>query len=81
MSSNQILTSLSGADPGGGRWGGRPPLGWSFTFQNALFNDIQALVQRWAPTPGRNPVSATDYGSSYTGPSKDFLMLNIGPAV
>ena len=49
-----------GADPGGGRWGARPPLGQSFTIQNALFNSIQALVYHWAPTPGRNPVSAPD---------------------
>ena len=37
------------------------PMGWSFTIQNALFNNIQAPVQHWAPTPGRNPVSATDF--------------------
>ena len=29
-----------GADPGGGRWGARPPLGRSFIIQNALFNSI-----------------------------------------
>ena len=49
-----------GADPGGGggRWGARPPLGRSFTIQNTLFNSIQSPVHHWAPTPGRNPVSA-----------------------
>ena len=31
------------ADPGGGRWGARPPLGRSFIIQNALFNNIQTL--------------------------------------
>ena len=49
-----------GADPGGGRWGARPPLGVSFTINNVLFNSIQAPVHHWAPTPGRNPVSAPD---------------------
>ena len=33
---------MSGADPGGGRWGARPPLGRSFTIRNALFNSIRA---------------------------------------
>ena len=47
-----------GADPGGGRWGARSPLGRSYTIQNALFNSIQAPVHHWAPTPGRNPASA-----------------------
>ena len=51
-----------GADPGGGRWGGRPPLERSFAIQNALFNSIQAPVHPWAPTPGRNPVSAPAAG-------------------
>ena len=51
-------TLHTGADAGGGRWGARPPLGRSFTIQNALFNSIQAPVHHWAPTPGRNPVSA-----------------------
>ena len=50
----------AGADLGGGRWGARPPLRRSFTIQNALFNNIQAPVNHWAPTPGRNPVSAPD---------------------
>ena len=49
---------ISGADPGGGRWGARPPLGMSITIQNALFNSIQVPVHHWAPTPGRNPVPA-----------------------
>ena len=48
----------SGADQEGGRWGGRPPLGRSFTIQDTLFNSIQAKVRHWAPSPGRNPVSA-----------------------
>ena len=48
----------TGADPGGGRWGARPPLGQNFTIKNALFNSIQAPIHHWAPTPGRNPVSA-----------------------
>ena len=51
---------LSGADPGGGRWGARPPLGMNFSIQNALYNSIQAPDHHWAPTPGRNPVSAPD---------------------
>ena len=53
------LLSYLGADPGGGRKGARPPSGWSFTIQNALFNNIQAPVQHWAPIPGRNRESAT----------------------
>ena len=45
---------------GGGRSGHRRGYrGWSFTIENALFNNIQAPVQHWAPTPGRNLVSAT----------------------
>ena len=36
----------------------RPPLGMSFTIQNALYISIQAPDHHWAPTPGRNPVSA-----------------------
>ena len=44
--------------------GRRPPLGWSFAIRNALFNNIQAPVQHWAPTPGRNPVSTT-VGSAF----------------
>ena len=28
--------------------------------QNALFNSIRAPVHHWAPTPGRNPVSASE---------------------
>ena len=51
--------SCAGADPGGGRWGARPPLGRSFTIQSALFNNIQAPVHHWAPTAGRNPISAS----------------------
>ena len=47
-----------GANPGGGRWGGRLPLGRSFTIQDALFNSIQAPVCQWAPSPGRDPVCA-----------------------
>ena len=49
---------LAGADPGGGLWGLRLPLGQNFTIQNAFFNSIQAPVHHWAPIPGRNPVSA-----------------------
>ena len=30
----------AGADPGGGRWGARPPMGRSFIIQNTLFNSI-----------------------------------------
>ena len=37
-------------------WGGVSP------FKNALFNSIQAPVHHWAPTPGRNPVSAPAEG-------------------
>ena len=43
-----------------GAGGARPPLGQSFIMQNALFNSIRAPVHHWAPTPGRNPVSAPD---------------------
>ena len=53
-------TIYPGADPGGGRWGAHPPLGRSFTVQNALFNRFRAPVHHWVPTPGRNPVSAPD---------------------
>ena len=44
-----------------GWWGGggvRPPLGRRKTIQNTPFNSIQAPVHHWAPSPGRNPVSA-----------------------
>ena len=41
----------AGADPGGGRWGARPPLGRSFIIQNALFNNIQALESITGRTP------------------------------
>ena len=41
-----------GADPGAGRYGARPPLGRSFTIQNALFNSIQPPVHHWAPPLG-----------------------------
>ena len=44
----------------GGRWGGCPPLGRSLTIKNARFNSIHAPVHHWAPSPGRNPASATD---------------------
>ena len=54
----KYFSSLAGADPGGGRWGARPPLGRSFTIQNTLFNSNRAQFHHWAPTPGRNPVSA-----------------------
>ena len=47
-----------GADPGGGRWGGRPPLGQSFNIQEPPFISIYAALHHWAPSPGRNPVSA-----------------------
>ena len=58
-----IRTGVAGAYPGGRRWGARPPLGLSLTIQYAvnyyaLFNSIQAPVHHWAPTPGRNHVSA-----------------------
>ena len=56
----RISSARAGADPGGGRWGGRPPLGKSFTIQNTPFNITQAAVHHWAPTPGRNPVSAPE---------------------
>ena len=46
------------ADPGGGRWGGRPPSGWRYIIEDILFNAIQAPIHHWAPSPGRNPVSA-----------------------
>ena len=58
------IHQYTGADPGGGRWGARPPLGLSFTIQNALFNSIQAPVHHWAPTPGRSPASAPEYTRS-----------------
>ena len=35
---------LTGVDPGGGRWGGRPPLRRSNTSQNTTFSSIQAPV-------------------------------------
>ena len=44
----------------GGCWGARPPLGRSFAIQYALFNNIQAPVHHWAPTPERKSVSAPD---------------------
>ena len=56
----RIPNPVTGADPGRGRWGARPPLGRSFTIQNALFSSIQTPVHHWAPTPGRNPVSAAE---------------------
>ena len=31
--------------------------------KNALFNSIQSPVPHWAPTPGRNPLSAPDVTS------------------
>ena len=43
---------------GVGAGAGAHPLGRSSTIQNALFNSIQEPVHHWAPTPGRNPVSA-----------------------
>ena len=46
-----------GADPAGGRWGGRPPLGRRFSIEDIPFNSIQAPVNHWAPSPWRNPVS------------------------
>ena len=58
-------TLNTGADPGGGRWGGRPPLGRRDTIQNTPFKSIQAPVQHWAPTPGRNPVSAPAAPEAY----------------
>ena len=58
FSEAQLLVTRRGSR--GGRWGARPPLGISFTIQNTLFNSIQAPVQHWAPTPGRNPVFAPD---------------------
>ena len=61
QSSTQSRNWTPGADPGGGRWGACPPLGRRFTIQNALFNSIQAPVNHWAPTPGRNPVSAPEH--------------------
>ena len=54
----QTSVDRPGADPGGGRWGGRPPLGRRSTIQYTPFNSIQAPVHHWAPSPGRNPVSA-----------------------
>ena len=51
-----------GADPGGGRSGGRPPLERRATIQDTPFNSIQAPVHHWAPSPGRNPVSAPGPG-------------------
>ena len=54
---------VPGADPGGGRWGARPPLGWSFIIKDTLVNSIQAPVRHWAPSPERNPVSAPGFSS------------------
>ena len=34
----------SGADPGGGRWGGRPPLGRRDTIKDTPFNNVIELV-------------------------------------
>ena len=62
ISSNETYHApVSGADPGGGYWGARPPLWRSFIIQKAVFNSIQAPVHHWAPTTGRNPVSAPGY--------------------
>ena len=41
-----------------------PPLGRSFTIQNALFNSVRAPVHHWAPTLGRNPISALDHDTA-----------------
>ena len=50
----------TGADSGGGRWGGCPSLGRRGTIQDTQLNSIQAPVQHWVPSPGRNSVSAPD---------------------
>ena len=53
------ISGGGGGDPRRGsrgeRWGAHPPLGWSFTIQNALFNSIQEqlIIGR------RNPVSSS----------------------
>ena len=54
---DKMLIVIQARIQGGGRWSGRPPLGWSFTMQDTLFNSIQAPVRHWAPSPGRNPAS------------------------
>ena len=64
--SSTKLCDVTGADPEDVRWGARPPLGRSFTIQKVLFNRIRAPVHHWAPTPGRNPISARVSGHTDT---------------
>ena len=58
----------------GGGWGGRPPLGRRGTIQDIPSNSIHAPVHNWAPSPGRNPVSAPAQKRSAPGGT------NQGPA-
>ena len=38
MCDGKVIMRASGADPGGGRWGGRPPLGRRFTIEDNTIN-------------------------------------------
>ena len=56
---------VSDADPGGGLWGGRPPLGRRCTIEDLHysipFKHHGHYVHYWAPSSGRNPVSVPGF--------------------